>query len=174
MRKGKKLKLITPADKTGWLFVLPFAIGFIWFFALPLLDSLQYTFNIVKVGKDGMDLTFVGWDNYKTALQGDRGFYMGLIEQCTSMIVKVLVIMFMSMFCALLLNDKFPGRLLFRACLFLPVIFAADIIMEMLYGAGQVNEMSKMDSSYVLVSTEMTGFVKEIIESFGFLSKYIK
>ncbi len=174
MRKNKRLKLITPADKTGWLFVLPFVIGVIWFFALPLLDSLQYTFNTVKVGAGGLELTPVGWDNYIKALQGDAAFLKGLISQCSSMLVKVLVIMFMSVFCALLLNDKFPGRLLFRTCLFLPVIFAADIIMEVLSDAGKINELSHLDSSYVLMSSEMTGFVKEIIESFGFLSKYIK
>ena len=153
MRKNKRLKLITPADKTGWLFVLPFVIGVIWFFALPLLDSLRYTFNTVKVGAGGLELTPVGWANYIKALTGDAAFLKGLISQCSSMLVKVLVIMFMSMFCALLLNDKFPGRLLFRTCLFLPVIFAADIIMEVLSDAGKVNELNNLDSSYVLMSS---------------------
>ncbi len=175
MRKDKKLKLITPADKTGWLFVLPFVIGFIWFFALPLIDSLRYTFNIVKVGEGGLELTPVGWDNYKQALTEDAKFFKGLIEQCSSMIVKVLVVMFMSLFCALLLNDKFPGRLLFRTCLFLPVIFSADIVMQFMSQSGNTNKLNTTDNAFVMLSgDQMTGFVKEIIESFGFLSKYIK
>ena len=177
MKTKKNFKLITPADKTGLLFVLPFIIGFIWFFALPLLDSLEYTFNIVKVAdnESGLEMTFVGLENYKKALQGDAAFLKGLIAQCSSMLVKVLVIMFMSMFCAMLLNDKFPGRLLFRTCLFLPVIFSADIVMRFMSQSGNTNKLNTNDNAFVMMSgNQMTGFVNEIINSFGFLSQYIK
>ena len=175
MRIKKKFKLITPADKTGLLFVLPFIIGFIWFFALPLLDSLEYTFNIVKLGTNGLEMTPVGFENYQKALQGDAAFLKGLIAQCSTMLVKVLVIMFMSMFCALLLNDKFPGRLLFRTCLFLPVIFSADIIMKFMGDSGNTNKLNTNDNAFVMLSgNQMTGFVNEIIDSFGFLSPYIR
>ncbi|MBQ3491437.1 MAG: sugar ABC transporter permease, partial [Oscillospiraceae bacterium] len=76
---------------------------------------------------------------------------------------------------ALLLNDEFPGRLFFRTVLFLPVIFMSDrfvtIFNTMLGANGGMGETS---NSFLTVSDEMTGFVAEIINSFGFLSEYIQ
>lgn len=174
MKKSKKIKMITSTDKTGLMFALPFIIGFIWLFFLPLMDSLVYTFNLVKVGENGLDLTPIGIQNYKTALTADPDFIKLLVEQCSQMLIKVLVIMFVSMFLALLLNDNFPGRLLFRTILFLPVIFTADIIMDVFSELGNTSHMSNTSSDFMVMSGEMTGFVNEVIESFGFLSEYIK
>ena len=47
MKKIKKRTLLTPNDKTGLLFVLPFIIGFIFLFFKPLLESLNYTLHSV-------------------------------------------------------------------------------------------------------------------------------
>ncbi len=174
-RLGKKRFTFTSDDKAGLLFVLPFVIGFIWLFFLPLMDSLIYTFNDVKVGNNGLELKYTGLANWKTALLGDAAFFKSLISQFSGALIKVLVIIFVSMFLALLLNDEFPGRLFFRTVLFLPVIFMSDrfvtIFNTMLGSNGGMGETS---NSFLTVSDEMTGFVSEIIKSFGFLSEYIE
>ncbi len=174
-RLGKNRLKFTPDDKAGLLFVLPFVIGFIWFFFLPLMDSVVYTFNRVSVGPDGLVLQYIGLENWKTALLGDAAFFKGIIGQFSSALVEILVIVFVSMFLALLLNDEFPGRLFFRTVLFLPVIFMSDrfitIFNTML---GENGGMGVTSNSFLTVSSEMTGFVSEIINSFGFLSEYIQ
>ena len=174
MRRNNKIKVITPVDKTGWMFVLPFIIGFVFLFSVPLVQSLIYTFNRVTVGPDGLVLAPLGLENYNTVLFGDADFIKELWNQCSQMLVKVLVIMFVSMFLALLLNDNFPGRLMFRTILFLPVIFTADQIMATFEALGNTSSMGSTNSSFMMMSGEMTGFVNEIIQSFGFLSQYIE
>lgn len=174
-RLNKNRFAFTPDDKAGLLFVLPFVIGFIWFFFLPLMDSVVYTFNRIKVGPDGLEMTWIGLENWDTALLRDAAFFKSLIGQFSSALVEILVIIFVSMFLALLLNDEFPGRLFFRTVLFLPVIFMSDrfitIFNTMLGSNGGMGETS---NSFLTVSSEMTGFVSEIIKSFGFLSEYIE
>lgn len=174
MKKGKKLKLITPTDTTGWAFVLPFVIGFIFLFAKPVFQSLIYTFNEIKVGENGLVLTPVGWENYRYMLFGDAAFIKSLLTVSGEMLIKVLVVMFVSMFLAILLNEKFPGRLLFRTILFLPVIFGADQILSTFSSLGGNSEMSETANTFVVMSGEASGFVKEIIKSFGFLTPIIE
>ncbi len=174
MRLNKHHKLITPTDKIGLMFVLPFIIGFIFLFAKPLVQSLIYTFNRVTVGENGLDLEPIGFENYRYLFSKDADFVRKLLTIVAEMAVKILVIMFVSVFLAILLNEKFPGRLLFRTALFLPVIFGADQIMAMFQELGGSSEMTQGSNSFVMISGEMTGFVSEIINSFGVLTPVIE
>lgn len=173
MKRNKRLKIITPTDTTGWMFVLPFVIGFIFLFAKPVAKSLMYTFNDVTVGQDGLEFTPIGWKNYEKMLYGDAAFIKTLWTMVKEALVKILVIMFISMFLAILLNEKFAGRLLFRAIMFLPVIFAADQVLAIFNSLGGRDELKSTSSSFFVMSGEASGFVKEIIASFGSLSSII-
>ncbi len=174
MKRNKPFKLITPTDKTGWLFVLPFVLGFAWLFFKPALESLAYTVNKITVGENGLVLEYIGWSNFDYLFNRDAEFTKALITLVKDMAVKILVIMFISMFLAVLLNNKFPGRLLFRAVLFLPMIFGADLVMELFTKVGGEAGLQESSNSFVMMAGEATGFVEEVIESFGFLAPVIK
>ena len=154
MKRKKRLKIITPTDTTGWMFVLPFVIGFIFLFAKPVAQSLMYTFNDVTVGQDGLMFVPVGWANYGMMLTGDAKFIKELWKVVQNAAVQILVIMFISMFLAILLNEKFAGRLMFRAIMFLPVIFAADQVLEIFNNLGGRNELKSTTSSFFMMSGE--------------------
>jgi len=174
MKKRNRIKIITPTDKTGWMFVLPFVIGFIFLFAKPVAQSLIYSFNSVTVGENGLELTPIGWENYYRMLFVDASFVKAMLTMIRDAVVKILVIMFISMFLAILLNEKFPGRLLFRAIMFLPVIFAADQVLSVFNSLGGRDELKETTSSFFVMSGEATGFVQEIIKSFGPLTSIIQ
>lgn len=174
MKNKKRRTLLTSTDKTGLLFVLPFIIGFIWLFFKPLLESLNYTFNRVTVGSDGLVLNPIGFENWKYMTTTDAKFIQDLITMSSEMLIQILVIMFISIFLAVLLTDKFPGRLLFRTCLFLPMIFGAAPVIKAFGTLGGSAEMSEGTNAFVTVSGEMSGFIKEIISSFGVLTPIIE
>ena len=174
MRKRRYHKLITETDKTGWMFVLPFIIGFIWLFFKPLLESLQYTFNTVTVGSEGLILDPVKFKWWHYMFTTDIDFIKKLITMASEMVVQILVIMFVSIFLAVLLTDKVHGRLLFRTCLFLPMIFGAAPVLKAFATLGGSAEMSEGTNAFVTMSGEMTGFIQEIISSFGILAPVIE
>ncbi len=174
MRKRRYHKLITETDKTGWLFVLPFIIGFIWLFFKPLLESLRYTFNTVTVGSEGLVLDPVNLKWWKYMFTTDIDFIKKLVTMASEMVVQILVIMFVSIFLAVLLTDKFHGRLIFRTCLFLPMIFGAAPVLKAFATLGGSAEMSEGTNAFVTMSGEMTGFIQEIISSFGILAPVIE
>lgn len=174
MRKKRIHKILTPTDKTGLLFVLPFIIGFLWLFLRPLIDSLIYSIHDVTVGEEGLVLSDNDFFNWVHLLTENREFFEVLFQMLKSVIVEVLVMMFFSIFLAVLLVDKFPGRLFFRVCLFLPMIFAAQPVLDAFSSIGGTSEMTKTSNDFMVMSGEMTGFVKEIIQSFGILSPLIE
>jgi len=172
--KKRNRTLLTPTDKTGLLFVLPFIIGFIWLFMKPLLESLNYTFHRVTVGNDGLLLEPIQFYNWDYMTSKDLDFIKKLLSMSSEMLVQILVIMFISIFLAVLLTEKFPGRLLFRTCLFLPMIFGAAPVLAAFNTLGGNAEMAETSNSFITLSGEMTGFIKEIIDSFGVLTPIIE
>lgn len=128
--------------RAGFLFVLPWLIGFLLFFLYPLIQSLYFSFCTIQ--PIGFKTTFVGIKNYYEALRVDPNFLQHLVTTLQSIIYDVPIILVFSLFMALILNKKFPGRGLVRAIFFLPVIVTSGIIMQQLgmEASGYASTMS--------------------------------
>jgi len=131
----RKLKLMPYERKKqlyGFLFVLPWIIGFILFFAKPMFVSMMYSFQTLEVTPQGLKGTYIGLDNYKFALFNDPNFIREGVTSLVNMLYGVPLILVYSLFVALLLKDNFRGRGLMRAIAFLPVIVASGVLMQVL------------------------------------------
>ncbi|MBO5197260.1 MAG: sugar ABC transporter permease [Lachnospiraceae bacterium] len=168
-RKDRKRdRFFTKDDITGYLFNLPFLIGVIFLFIKPMATSIVYSFNRITVGGGGIELTPIGWDNYKYALFSDASFVKALIGSLTDSWWSILLTTFFSMFLALLLNGKFTGRLLFRCIMFLPVIFGTSVVFTLLEKKGGMeSDLAATTNAFVAVGDGATRFLNELISSFG-------
>ena len=128
-KKKKASSLDARKSRAGWLFVLPFIIGFVIIYAPIVYDSILYSFtkiNIVTGG--GFRLTWVGLDNYQEALFVDATFVQTLTAGIQQLIFDIPAIVIFSLFMAVLLNQKMFGRAAFRAIFFIPVILSTGLI----------------------------------------------
>lgn len=116
---------------TGYLFILPFIIGFLAFMVKPLMESFMMSFSDVKIqtGQGGFVMTSIGLSNYIKAFTIDPEFNRLLVEELSGMLVDVPAILIFSFFIALILNQNFKGRGLVRAIFFLPVILSSGVIV---------------------------------------------
>ncbi|WP_306812763.1 carbohydrate ABC transporter permease [Paenibacillus soyae] len=112
----------------GLTFILPWLIGFVFLFVTPLLQSVQFSFHELNVAPGGYELVYSGLENFKEALFVDANFNRILTESVAEMVLNVPMILFFSLFSAVLLNQRFRGRGLARAVFFLPVILASGAI----------------------------------------------
>ncbi len=129
-----KLKSMSLATKSAWtaqLFILPFYLGFWFFFLSPLIESFRMSLSEITIepGK-GYILNNIGFANYNTAFFEDAEFTTNLVSSLTEMAWKVPVIIVLSLFLAIILNQKFHGRVFVRAVFFLPVIFASGVALQ--------------------------------------------
>ncbi len=126
-KNRKAASLDKKKARAGWVFVLPFVIGFVLIYFPILFDSIKLSFFDVNPHVRG-ELLFVGWDNYTEALFVDPDFAQVLVEGLGQMIFDIPAILIFSLFMAVLLNQKMAGRAFFRAILFVPVIISTGIM----------------------------------------------
>lgn len=128
MMKMPQMTLKRRRSLLGFAFISPWLIGFIFLFAMPLIQSIKFSFTKLELVPGGFTLKSVGWSNFNNALFVDANFNRQLTESVINMLVNVPLILFFSLFCATLLNQKFRGRGLARAMFFLPVILASGAV----------------------------------------------
>ncbi|WP_141503069.1 carbohydrate ABC transporter permease [Paenibacillus luteus] len=126
--KFKKLSLEQKNRYYGLYFILPWFIGFLFLFMIPLLSSFRYSLSNLQITDEGFSLKFIGLSNYREALLSHESYVRILTESVINIAVNTPLIIIFSLFFAVLLNQKFRGRVLARAIFFLPVILASGII----------------------------------------------
>ncbi len=115
--------------RTGYLFIMPFIIGFVLFMARPMIQSLIMSFNDVKIVPGaGYTMSWMGLDNYHQALAVDPYFNEDLVNEISRMAVNTIATLVLSFVIAVILNQDFKGRTLARAIFFLPVILSSGVL----------------------------------------------
>lgn len=154
----RKLTIEQKRGLMGFMFVMPWLIGFLFLFAVPLIDSFRYSMSDLKID-NGLTLTYQGLKNYQVALLENAVFNRALTEAVLDMVINVPLILFFSLFTAVLLNQKFRGRALARAIFFLPVILASGVISNL-----ETNSFMTQIMQSVTKGGEDTGF--NLLQSF--------
>lgn len=156
----------------GYLFMLPWIIGFSLFVAFPVGWSLFNSFNKVLITSEGFKYNWVGLDNYKRMLFQDNNYPIVLITLFQEMLIMIPLILIFSFFVSLLLNQRFPGRGLMRAVFFLPVIFATgQVLMELfVQGAGELPFIEQYNLTTLIKENFSRRFADMIL---GILSKAV-
>ena len=131
--KRKSISLDRKKARAGWVFVLPFVIGFVLIYIPMIAESLIYTFTDVTATslKDGIfSIKAVGFANYQEVLFNHTDFVERLVTGTTQLIIDIPAIIIFSLFMAVILNQKMIGRAAFRAIFFIPVIVTTGIIAK--------------------------------------------
>ena len=117
----------------GFLFVLPFIIGFLLFLVYPLGMSLRMSVSKVSATSNGLTFSSVGfWEpgsNFYKIFRDEKDFIEAFVNELKRMLLFVPGILVFSFFMATLLNQEFKGRAAVRAIYFLPVILASGVFL---------------------------------------------
>jgi multiple sugar transport system permease protein len=106
----------------GYLFLLPWMLGFIIFVAGPLLASAALSFTAFDVARAPR---FIGIDNYVNAFTTDDHFIDSLKLTFIYAIISVPLALFGSLLLAILLNQRLRGTALYRTFFYLPSLTPA-------------------------------------------------
>ncbi len=156
-KKKKIASLDAKKSRMGWIFVLPFIIGFVIIYAPIVYDSILYSFtkiNIITGG--GYRLTWVGLENYQEALFVDATFVTTLTSGIKQLIFDIPAIVIFSLFMAVMMNTKMVGRAAFRAIFFIPVILSTGLIDKIDQSNQMLNYMNDTTAVDMGEGTEST------------------
>lgn len=161
--RSYKLGLMTRRSLSGWLFVLPFLIGLIFFVISPLYTALVLSFN-EQVFNDVTQVTNIapyGFKAYVDAFTQQADYINKLIASGSNVLIAVPSTLIFAFLMANILNQDFHGRTFARAILFMPVITSAGVAASLLAGDTGVDasQMSSVGSQ----SMNLAGNIKESI-----------
>lgn len=131
MRARLRLSFRQRQKLGGFLFTLPFVIGFLLFFLYPLIQAANFSFHELVLTSTTFELQPRGWQNYQYALQIHPTFSRTFTEVITNLLTRLPLIIGFSFFAATILNQRFRGRSIVRVLFFLPVIMGAGIVMRL-------------------------------------------
>lgn len=108
-------------EMTGWLFAMPWILGFLLFTVGPMLFSLYTSFTRYNIIADPK---WIGLDNYQNIFFDDPFFYKSLSNTFWMVIVKTPLVIFVALSLAMLLNTDVPGGKFFRTVIYLPNVLS--------------------------------------------------
>lgn len=149
----KHLSFAAREQLTGYAFLAPWIIGFLAVTLYPVLYSVAMSFCAVKITGDGINLTFKGLYYYDQAVNVDPGFMLDLGKTIFFIVCFTPVIVVLSLICAVLLNNKFRGRGLFRAIYFLPVIIMSGPVISTLLSKYTVSFADAIPQIYAFLNS---------------------
>lgn len=143
-----------------YLFMLPVLIIYLSVIIFPIFYSLWIS---LRSGTGIGTMDFVGLANYKKLAQ-DSVFWLSLRHTIVWIVLTICVTMTVSLALAVLLNNKFPGRTVFRTLFYAPSVIAmiaVGIIWRWIYNPqiGFINQFFQaigVNFSQTWLSTERT------------------
>ena len=175
MNKPSRLSVTQRHNIKGLYFMIPFILGFLFFYIEPIVSSITFAFSQVSVDLDGFSTKYIGFENFRYAFKEDASYSTALVGDLLSLLWKTPVIIILSLFLALLINKKFKGRLFVRAVFFLPVIFSNGVLLDVIQSdtvvQSAVSATSVLDAGAAVSQTQglselllQAGFAEEIIK----------
>jgi ABC-type sugar transport system permease subunit len=132
MANQSKMTLKTKEKLMGVMFMLPWILGLLIFSLYPLFYSIWLSFANVEFSSAGISTDFVGIKWYKELFTEDPNFITNMVDTLKSIVFSAPMIIVASIILALLLNKALPGRAIFRALYFFPVIIISGPVMSKL------------------------------------------
>lgn len=159
----KKRGIEAMRSKHGFYFTLPWLVGIVLFFLVPLAQSIIYSFSKVKLTVSGLETKFNGIKNFSNLLLNDALYTENLKNGFLSFLYSFPLIIILSLILGILLNQKFRSRMFFRALYFLPVIIASGVVIELIFAtrSGDISSTGTDESvrdSMISVSSIISWF----------------
>ncbi|TQR11826.1 carbohydrate ABC transporter permease [Psychrobacillus lasiicapitis] len=141
--KKRKLHFKRQEGLVGYIFILPWIIGFLIFTAGPLLFSLGASFTNYNITSQ---MDFIGIRNYEKLLMDDQLFWTSLYNTLYYVAFSVPLTTIGAIFLSVLLNQDVPGLRFFRTIYYLPAVLSGVGVyllwMQLLDpGTGLINMM---------------------------------
>lgn len=123
--KVKARKSINNNNNVSAYFMLaPQIIGFVLFTIYPIYWVFRYAF----FDFDGYNAVFVGFDNFIRLFTRDPQYWGSLLNTFIIAYGKLIIELPIALIIAVLINEKIPGRNIFRVGFFMPNVISSAVI----------------------------------------------
>ncbi|MFR1433999.1 MAG: carbohydrate ABC transporter permease [Acutalibacteraceae bacterium] len=131
LRRTRRRSVIERYNRTGYIFILPWVIGFAVLLLQPLIQTVQFSFSEVDITASGYTTDAVGWEHFFYAFREDASFPKLLANSVVSMLTDVPILLIFSFFAAVLLRKNFRGCRVVKGIFFITVLMSSGVCIQM-------------------------------------------
>ena len=130
-------------EHMGYVYILPWIIGFLVFQLYPLAASLYYSFTSYNITSAPV---WVGLENYVTMFTKDSQFFSSLLTTLKYVFMSVPMKICFALLVAVILNQKIRFINFYRTVLYIPSIFGGSVAVAILWrflfmDSGLINQI---------------------------------
>ena len=153
----------------GYVFIAPWVIGFLVFFLYPLVKTILLSFSDVTNINQLSRFSLTGFGMYQNAFVSDTDYLTMFLTIIGNTIINTILILVFSLFVAILLNKNLPGKGIFRAIFFLPVILGTGTLATMVIDSDTATSIMALDVNTLsnLLSDDMAKVVMNLLGALG-------
>lgn len=164
MKTHKKLSIERKRALFGYVFTLPWILGFLIFMLYPLIISAMLSVSKI-VNLEGLNLQYIGFVNFKELFTTNIYFVPSFLDTIANTFIWLPFILVFAIFIAQLLDQKIKFRGFFRAIYFLPVLLGSGFVIKQLGEASNIlslpTEVSNLINYYI--SPDIATFVQQLL-----------
>lgn len=166
-QKKKTRKRKRNKENIGYLFILPWVVGFLLLTAFPIFYSFYLSFFNVTITTTGIQTVPVGAGNFQRALTGDIEFINRVLSFIQEIVIAVPLIVILALLIALLLHQNIRFKGLFRTIFFLPVIISSGPVLSKLINL-EITTIPGLEQ-YAIYEFVMTNTDSWIAQTFSYI-----
>lgn len=128
--QSKFKKFINNDNTVGYVFALPFIIGFLGFTLIPILVSFYFSFtnyNLTSAPK------WIGFSNYIRMFKADTRFMKSIIVTLYYVFISVPLKLFFALIVAILLTRKSKAVSVYRSVYYLPSLIGGSVAVALVW-----------------------------------------
>lgn len=129
-RINKKRSSSWADNRDGYIFILPWLIGFFLFTLIPFISSFVLSLTDYSIMGE---TSFIGLDNYKMMFFEDDKFWQSLKVTFSYVFITVPLKMVVALLVAMLLNSKRRGIGLYRTAFYLPSLIGGSVAVAVVW-----------------------------------------
>ena len=123
--------MLEKRQREGYLYILPWIIGFLVLQIFPIGMSLYYSFTNFNFGTE---IGFVGLNNYIKIFTKDKEVLNSLKITIKYVLMSVPMKLISALLIAMLLNQALKGINFYRTLYYLPSIMGGSVAIAILWG----------------------------------------
>lgn len=163
MKKKKFTELTRQSNKSAYMFLIPWLIGFIVFVAYPFFYTIYLSFFYVARDITGWTYEWIGIGNYEMAFFRNTTFNPLILDFIIVELTYVPAILVLSLILSLLLNTNIKFRAGFRMIYFFPVVVLSGPVMTQLMNANSTTQIDVTDIIVFRMIENFSPFLADMI-----------
>lgn len=162
-KRKKAHKLTDRREAMGYVFILPWIIGATVFFIYPFIQSIWFAFCNLSFSDRGLVTEYVGLRNFDIVFFESPTVFQLFANSIGQMLSELVLIITLSFFLSIILNQKFIGKAFARAVFSLPLIVSTGVLLSIFKG----NLFSQSQDALQQSTIFQAAGIQRILESTG-------